>query len=448
MPNKLRDLLSLLKNSKTLNILVLLVVITAIPFTVFVAQKQQEIRQRASGENFIIGFNLPGIIYYGDRNVLPASKNTDVDADLQAIQNMCGTIIRVFVANNKTSDQEAAQRLDIFLTKAQNYNISTIVTFIDFYGNRGFYPQGISYNRYDSALKLNLLGRNFFETDYKGRYKKFVETVVNKNKNHPNIYAWEIGNELKYENEPAIFVNFMKDISSYIKSLDPNHKISSGMLNTGHTNLTPETFYPKLPNIDIVTVRAYNGNHDGEKDVAWAKRNNKISLIEEAGFSGNSREVKYQNEINYWKTKGASAFLQWGFIAKGLSDNGDGDKKYGMDNLWHNDYDGLFSLFKQTVSCNPNLTSTKTPTLTPSSNPRISSAPTNTLQPSLSPTSLTPTFTPTLNPSLTTTPSPTITPSPTLYSQPPPLIPIPCFSIPGTGLQIGCLKFVTPTPSY
>lgn len=71
---------------------------------------------------------------------------------------------------------------------------------------------------------------------------------------------------------------------------------------------------------------------------------------------------------------------------------------------------------------------------------------TNTPSPTRGPTS-TPKPTNTPSPSLTVTPS--LRPSPTtIPSQPPALIPIPCFSIPGTGLQIGCLKFVTPTPSY
>ncbi|MDO8658811.1 MAG: hypothetical protein Q7K55_08770 [Candidatus Levybacteria bacterium] len=48
MPGKINNLLDFLKSGKALNLVVLLVIVAAIPLTVFIAQKQQETRQRAS----------------------------------------------------------------------------------------------------------------------------------------------------------------------------------------------------------------------------------------------------------------------------------------------------------------------------------------------------------------------------------------------------------------
>ena len=48
MPEKIKELLVLLKSAKAINLIVLLFIVAAIPLTVFIAQKQQEIRQRAS----------------------------------------------------------------------------------------------------------------------------------------------------------------------------------------------------------------------------------------------------------------------------------------------------------------------------------------------------------------------------------------------------------------
>ncbi len=268
-----------------------------------------------------------------------------IDADLLEMQRMGAKIIRIFAANKYISDTEAAQRLNNFLVKAQSYGISVIVAFIDYY-NSGFSPQGISYSR--CTFNPCLLGSDFFTTGYQGRYKQFVQTVVEMNKSMLNIYAWEIGNELRYEFDSTIFINFMNDVTSFIKSIDPSHKVATGMLRAGHTGLTAATLYPQLPQIEIVTVHPYNGDRSGLEDVQWSNSNSKEVMIEEFGIGGTSdRSSAVTTELNYWKSQGVSSFLQWGFIAKGLTDSGNGDSIYGMDTIWHTDYDQLFTLYKQ-----------------------------------------------------------------------------------------------------
>ncbi|MDP3988306.1 MAG: cellulase family glycosylhydrolase [Candidatus Levybacteria bacterium] len=331
---------------KITNILLLLIIVAAIPLTVFISQKRQETRQRAEN-NMAIGFNLRGAIHYGKGDILPYSNASDVDADLLEIQKMGGTIIRIFAANNKVPDDEAAKRLDAFLTKASLYNISVIAVLTDFY-NSGSNPQGTDNYYTDNWNGIGLLNFDFFNGGYKDRYETFVKTVINYNKNHSNIYAWEPGNELKYDKSPQTFVSFMKDITDTIKSLDPNHPVATGMLNAGHTALSPDALYGQLPSVDIISIHPYNGDHGGEADILWAKSNGKPVVAEEFGFVGtNDRTQMYINELEYLKNLGVNAVLQWGFIAKGLGDNGDGDRNSGMDTIWHTaDYDLLFNLFK------------------------------------------------------------------------------------------------------
>ena len=75
------------------------------------------------------------------------------------------------------------------------------------------------------------------------------------------------------------------------------------------------------------------------------------------------RSVPLNAEIGYWQGHGAVAFAQWGFIAGGLGDDGDGDRKWGMDTIWHLDYPALAGLY---TSFGP---PTATPTSTPSPTP-------------------------------------------------------------------------------
>lgn len=320
------------------------------------------------------GFNIRGITHYGHGDILPYSKSSDIDADLAEIQRMGGTVVRVFVANKNISDETAAKRLDAFLTKAASYNISVIPTLIDFY-HSGFNPAATERYYTLSYSSTALLNGDFFASGYKDSYLPFVETVVSYNKSHGNIYAWEPGNELKNDSSPQNFINFMKDVTSTIKTLDPAHQIATGMINSGHAGLSPAQLYPNLPAIDIITIHSYNGDHNGSADADWAAANNKKTILEEVGFSGTGdRSLQMKSELGFWQSKKVSLPLQWGFLAKGLTDNGDGDKEVGMDTIWHMDYDNLATVFKGVVSSS-NITPAIS-NITPTAVPRPSLSPT------------------------------------------------------------------------
>ena len=304
---------------------------------------------------FGLGFNVTGITHYGYGDILPYSSSSDVDADLRAVSDIGGTVVRVFAANDGITNAEASRRLGAFLDKAAGYNISVIVSFIDFYAS-GYRPAGTEKYYTDSWNGTYLLGQDFFSSGYKNEYLTFVQTLINDNKNHSNIYAWEVGNELKYDKNPNLFVSFMQDMTTKIKNLDASHPVATGMMSASHTGLTPSQLYPSLPNVDVITVHVFDGARPGEADVDWAVANSKKAIVEEVGFGGTwDRSSSMDAEVNFWRNKGVGAFLQWGFIAKGLSDNGNGDTNFGMDTIWHTDYDKLVAVFQKYFppGCNP-----------------------------------------------------------------------------------------------
>lgn len=288
----------------------------------------------------------PGSFTATFNTVFSKVASSNVDADLLEMQRMGMKIIRVFPANKYIDDNESARRLGLFLDKANSYGISVIISLIDFY-NSGFSPQGLEQYYTGSYNGIGLLGHEFFTTGYQTRYKDFVRSVVAANKNKSNIYAWEPGNELTDRSFPQTFLSFMRDITGTIKSIDSQHVVATGVLNSAHTGLSPQDLYSQLPNVDIVTVHTYDGDRSGSSDIDWAKNHQKNAVVEEFGFGGSgNRSENIRNESNYWKDRGASAVLQWGFIAKGLPDNGNGDNRYGMDTIWHTDYDALALLYQ------------------------------------------------------------------------------------------------------
>lgn len=331
---------------------------------------------------FQIGVETTGITDYGQNDLFPFSKSSDVGTDLSELQRMKGSIVRVFVGNYKITDAEAAKRLGEFLDKAAPLKISAIVTFINDTSDFGFYPSSAQSYYTDKSGSSLALDKQFFTDGYKSGFKSFVETVVRANKDRSNIYAWEIGNELKTD-DPDTLINFLKDIAFDIKNIDPAHPIASGFGSSKQVGILPIVLYTQVPEIDIITVHALDGDHSGVDDVNYAIQNGKVAIVEDLGLSGSNRTDTLASEIVFWKNQGVSAILQRGFLGRGVADNGNGDKQYGMDTILHSDYDALFNVyqnagnppqvqFAQPTPVPPSPTPVQTPSPTSSPTPVIS----------------------------------------------------------------------------
>ncbi|HEU0167626.1 MAG TPA: hypothetical protein VFS62_07600 [Chloroflexota bacterium] len=318
-------------------------------------------------DGFQIGMNAASITDYGYDDLRPYAPGWEQASDLMEMQRMGATIIRVFVAFDQISPEATSARLGKFLDLAAQYNVSAIVSLVDDYWS-GHSPQG-TYPYYTNSWNgIQLLEDSFFSGGYQGAYKNFVQTLVTENRNRSNIYAWELGNELKDDGNPGALISFMQDMSGYIKALDSNHLVASGLLDAHHPGLTPDQIYPYLPNVDVITIHTTVGGREGVPDIQWAAANGKLPFVEEIGMPGTGdRSASYASEIAYWRSLGARAFMQWGFIARRLSDNGDGDGSGGMDTIWHTDYEQLVRVFQNTLGVQPTPTplATRTPIVVP-----------------------------------------------------------------------------------
>lgn len=346
-----------------------------------------------SEKSFSIGANIRHIVHYGvcesypsigdcwraTQDPTPRTLKSDIEEDLKELQRMGAKVIRVFAASNAVTHEENAKRLDEFLTKAEKYGIFVIPSLIDFNasGYKNF-PKGTEQyytyrNNWPNFCCL-VLNKEFIKEGYKKDYLEYVKTVVSYNKRHKNIYAWEPGNELQF-NEGELsdeFINFMNEVSSTIKRLDPAHPVSTGFSSVtlewkNGKATTPQDIYPRLKNFDIITVHQYSGERRGALDVDWAIKNKKKAIVGEFGFSGSKdRSASIAAELKYWKEKRVSAILQWGFMSKNINQvvtytDGSKDARVndyssstGMDSLPRDvlgfghdfDYDSLFSTYK------------------------------------------------------------------------------------------------------
>jgi mannan endo-1,4-beta-mannosidase len=131
---------------------------------------------------------------------------------------------------------QGLERLDNVVETAGKYGIKLIVTFTNNwvgYGGSDLYVAWI-------AGPDNVTHDVFF-TDPKiiASYQRYVRTIVERYKNSPNIFAWELMNEARclsdtYPSGPncvpgsETVTTWYKEQSDFVRSLDPFHMITTG----------------------------------------------------------------------------------------------------------------------------------------------------------------------------------------------------------------------------
>ncbi len=307
-----------------------------------------------------IGVNLRGLVWYGSGHTLPASTSGYRGESLDRTREMGARVVRVFLPSHKGSTQETIERLGQALALAGDRGLYILPAFVNYYSDTEFYLPGdlYLYEKLDPNFNGNLLGGAFFRDRYQDHYLPFVRAVVDAFKDDPRIFAWEVGNELKYEpawqdNDRAAFIGFMHTVAREIKRVDRNHLVATGMISASHASLNQGDLWRKLyggPEFDFLTVHCYNEQYEGKLDHDYAARLNKPFIVEEAGFDeekpGDRVELT-RNDMARWFGHGASGYMPWGFMPTS-ADMQDGDKKCGMDRIWHgHDFDGLFNLYRE-----------------------------------------------------------------------------------------------------
>ena len=102
----------------------------------------------------------------------------------------------------------------------------------------------------------------------------------------------------------------------------------------------------RIPAIDFVTYHNYEGTMEfADFDYAVARDAARPLIVEEAAFESGDRPARAEADLRaHVDGRGARGYVQWGFTAV-TPDNGNGDRRWGMDRVFHSDYDGLFRAY-------------------------------------------------------------------------------------------------------
>ncbi|KAI0076116.1 CEL4a mannanase [Panus rudis PR-1116 ss-1] len=162
---------------------------------------------------------------------------------------------------------------------------------------------------------------DFFYTDekVKAAFKNYITAFVGRYKDEPTILAWELANEPRCRGSTGTWsgtcttvtvTNWAKEISAFIKSIDPNHLVAIG--DEGFYNQPGNPSYPyqgsegidfdanlAIDTLDFGTFHAYPASWGEAADpidwgVQWIKdhaasqtKQNKPVIVEEFGVTDN-----------------------------------------------------------------------------------------------------------------------------------------------------------------
>ncbi len=271
-----------------------------------------------------------------------AFSNADVDAMFSQLHQMGVTVDRIWLMQSFTKSATYFDRINYLLSEAKKYNIYLLFTLENQWKNctQGGYKYASWYrNGYLSPYG-----------SYPLSYKDYVGKIVSRYKDDPSIIMWELVNEPQNRNSDNscagdAFYHFASDMSNYIKSLDPNHLIAAGAMDTCIAN----SAYVKinsLPNIDIIDDDDYGNetiplpgspvtntaNRSEAADLQIAKQINKPFFIVESGirshctapncYSPQQRADLFKAKMQAIFANGGVGFIVWNFtINQTLIDN-------------------------------------------------------------------------------------------------------------------------------
>jgi len=175
---------------------------------------------------------------------------------------------------------------------------------------------------------------NWYSSGYKSRYLSWLDTLLPKYKNSPAVAVWEIMNEPGQASggglNQSMIKSFYDTTAARIKSLDPNHLVSTGALAPWQSFQNGVDGYANVhsgPNIDLVSVHEYDYGYNSSRTIISghfstakqaADRINKPIFIGETGISlasgcmtADERAVALKQKFDGYLGQGAAGVLYW-----------------------------------------------------------------------------------------------------------------------------------------
>jgi hypothetical protein len=226
-----------------------------------------------------------------------------------------------------TNGQRDWSAFDHTLAVARAHGVKVIVTLGNQWGSCESPKSEYKWDSwYTGGYKTQILPENMVP------YRQWVAEVVARYKDDPTIAMWQLMNEaeIKLDNTStcgptADLYNFAADVSSLIKSIDPNHLVSLGTMGAGQCG-SQGGDYQKVHSISTIDVCEYHDyGHETQalpahlvSDIAACNALDKPIFVGESGIKATSvggtlaaRAVAFSAKVTTMITAGVRGFLVW-----------------------------------------------------------------------------------------------------------------------------------------
>lgn len=268
--------------------------------------------------------------------------------------------------------EDGLRRLDYVIKQAEEHNMKLVITFTNYweaFGGMGQYVKWYQMSQGKSVGNSKVDEKDtcdFYTNEtIKGWYKDYIKTLLNHNNYYTGeklmdseaVFSWELSNEPRCTVDEFckddILYNWAKEMSAYVKSIDPYHMVSvgdEGFYNLGYQEAAKQDLpsaaysgyygvdFNKLMTIDTVdfgTPHMYVdqwGFDLGDDDLEWIKRHaqttasaDKPVIFEEFGLTDKTkRDAAYSDWLDivtgdYYEGVEYQGFNYW-MIASYLDD--------------------------------------------------------------------------------------------------------------------------------
>ncbi|KAL4243514.1 glycosyl hydrolase 5 (cellulase A) family protein [Abortiporus biennis] len=286
---------------------------------------------------------------------LTGLNSTEIDAAFSDMRKAGATVVRTWGFNEVISPNgiyyqswsngvptintgpTGLENFDLVVNSAWQHNLRLIVSLTNNwadYGGMDVYVKQITGSS----------NHDLFYTDSRviAAYKNYIKTFVSRYSSNIMIFAWELANEPRCKGSTGTWsgtcntttiTNWAKDISAYIKSIDPSHMVAIG--DEGFYNQPGNPSYPyqgtegidfdanlAIDTIDFGTFHAYpeswgESSNPSSWGVQWIndhaasqKKASKPVLLEEFGVLNNQASV-YTAWYNAIISSGLTGDLIW-----------------------------------------------------------------------------------------------------------------------------------------
>ncbi len=251
-------------------------------------------------------------------------------------------------------DDEVFKQMDLLIKEAEERDLKLIIPLVNNWPEYGGMCQYVSWcgisnsNQCDPSASSGI-GSEVHDEFYtnlctRNAFKSYINYVLNRKNNltgryykdEPSVFAWELGNEPRARSDPTgdILDSWVEEMSSYIKSIDSNHMVTTGIegfnIDQSSEDIglgTEGTDFVRNHNhqgIDFATFHMYPDHWEitKERTIQWIQEHvndahnvlGKPVIVEEFGKQGSLKEDYMQDWYNLFESEKVNGNLFWHLV--------------------------------------------------------------------------------------------------------------------------------------